>query len=154
MCIRDRAHTFFWGDWHRDSVLGKERAEKISPANTAGKKGLRYTFHNDSPVVPPDMMRLIWTGVNRKTRSGQTLGWQERVSPMEAIEAVTINAARQNFDEDTRGSIEKGKLADLVILQADPLTEPPESLAEISVTETIKRGKTIFPRTPSAPSAG
>ena len=147
------AHTFFWGDWHRDSVLGKERAEKISPANTAGKKGLRYTFHNDSPVVPPDMMRLIWTGVNRKTRSGQTLGWQERVSPMEAIEAVTINAARQNFDEDTRGSIEKGKLADLVILQADPLTEPPESLAEISVTETIKRGKTIFPRTPSAPSA-
>ena len=145
------AHTFFWGDWHRDSVLGKERAEKISPANTAGKKGLRYTFHNDSPVVPPDMMRLIWTGVNRKTRSGQTLGWQERVSPMDAIEAVTIDAARQSFDEKTRGSIEPGKLADLVVLDADPLSVPPETLAEVKVVETIKRGKTIYPVTQAKP---
>lgn len=145
------AHTFFWGDWHRDSVLGNERAQKISPANTAGKKGLRYTFHNDSPVVPPDMMRLIWTGVNRKTRSGQTLGWQERVTPMAAIEAVTINAARQNFDEETRGSIEIGKLADLVILDQDPLTVPEDTLAAISVVETIKKGKTIYPPQPKKP---
>jgi len=145
------AHTFFWGDWHRDSVLGDERARKISPANTAGKKGLRYTFHNDSPVVPPDMMRLIWTGVNRKTRSGQTLGWQERVTPMEAIEAVTIDAARQHFDEATRGSIEPGKLADLVVLDQDPLTAPVDSLASIAVTETIKKGITVYPATPRTP---
>ena len=126
-------------------------AEKISPANTAGKKGLRYTFHNDSPVVPPDMMRLIWTGVNRKTRSGQTLGWQERVSPMQAIEAVTINAARQNFDETSRGSIETGKLAYLVILAADPLQVPADSLADIDVVETIKKGKTIYPKSAAKP---
>ncbi|MFP6663135.1 MAG: amidohydrolase [Deltaproteobacteria bacterium] len=140
------AHTFYWGDWHRDSVLGRARAEKISPAHTAGRKGLRYTFHNDSPVVPPHMTRLIWTGVNRTTRSGQTLGWQERVTPLEAIQAVTIHAARQNFEENEKGSIEVGKLADLVVLDGNPLEVAPETIDQIAVVETIKEGKTIYPQ--------
>lgn len=147
------AHTFFWGDWHRESVLGEERAERISPAKSAGKKGIRYTFHNDSPVVPPDMMRLIWTGVNRKTRSGEVLGWQERVTPQEAIEAVTISAARQNFEEDQKGSIEIGKRADLVVLADNPLTVAPEAIADIAVVETIKDGRTIFPAVTAPPAA-
>lgn len=146
------AHTFFWGDWHRDSVLGDERAQRISPAKTAGQKGIPYTFHNDSPVVPPHMLRLIWTGVNRTTRSGQVLGWQERVTPLEAIEAVTIAAARQNFEEDQKGSIEVGKRADLVVLADNPLTVAPETIADIRVAETIKDGKTIYPA-PTAPAA-
>lgn len=140
------AHTFFWGDWHRDSVLGRERAERISPAKSAGSLGIRYTFHNDSPVVPPDMMRLLWSGVNRTTRSGQTLGWRERVSPLEAIQAVTINAARQNFEEASKGSIEVGKIADLVVLDQNPLGVTPDTIAAIEVLETVKAGKTIFAR--------
>ena len=70
---------------------------------------------------------------------------------MEAIEAVTIDAARQHFDEATRGSIEPGKLADLVVLDQDPLTAPVDSLASIAVTETIKKGITIYPATPRTP---
>jgi len=138
------AHTFYWGDWQRDSTLGRARAEKISPANTAGRKGLRYTFHNDSPIVPPHMTRLLWTGVNRTTRSGQTLGWQERVTPLQAIYAVTIHAARQHFEENEKGSIEVGKLADLVVLDRNPLEVAPEIIDQIVVVETIKEGKTIF----------
>ena len=104
------------------------------------------TIHNDSPVVPPDMMRLIWTAVNRETRSGDVLGEAERISAMEALEAVTIDAAYQYFEEDTKGSIEVGKRADLTILSNDPTGVDPQEIADILVLETIKDGATIYSR--------
>lgn len=140
------AHTYYWGDWHRDSVLGPERAARISPAQWAFRRGMVYTFHNDAPVVPPDVIRLIWTGVNRKSRSGQVIGADQRVSIAEAIRAVTINAAFQNFEETSKGSIEAGKLADFVILDRDPLETPPRALKDLKVIETIKEGRTIYKR--------
>ncbi|MEO9970340.1 MAG: amidohydrolase [Hyphomonadaceae bacterium] len=140
------AHTFFWGDWHRDSVLGAERAERISPLRSALDRDMVLTIHNDSPVVPPDMMRLIWTAVNRKTRSGDVLGEAERISAMEALEAITIDAAYQYFEEDTKGSIEVGKRADLTILSDDPTGVDPQEIADILVLETIKDGATIYSR--------
>ncbi|MEE2777911.1 MAG: amidohydrolase [Acidobacteriota bacterium] len=140
------AHTFFWGDWHRDSVLGHDRAYFISPARTASEFGIRYTFHNDAPIVPPDMLRLIWTGVNRRTRSGDILGPAERVSTEMALRAVTIEAAYQNFEEDQKGTLEVGKQADLVVLSADPLFTPAPLLKDIAVVETISRGRSIYLR--------
>ncbi len=85
------AHTFYWGDWHRDSVFGAERASRISPLRSSADKGLRYTTHNDTPIVPPDMMRLLWASVNRITRSGQVLGVEQRASVMEALRSMTIS---------------------------------------------------------------
>lgn len=140
------AHTFYWGDWHRDSVLGPDRAMRISPLRSALDRDIVLTIHNDSPVVPPDMMRLVWTAVNRQTRSGQVLGEQERVSPMEALEAITIDAAYQYFEEDSKGSIEIGKRADLAILSADPTEVEPLAIADIAVLETIKDGEVIYSR--------
>jgi predicted amidohydrolase YtcJ len=140
------AHTFYWGDWHRDSVFGVERASRISPLRTTGVRGMKYTTHNDTPIVPQDMQRLIWAGVNRITRSGQVLGKAQRVSPLQALESVTINAAWQYFEESDKGSIEVGKLADLVVLDKNPLAVDPLEIVDIQVMATIKAGVTVFSR--------
>jgi predicted amidohydrolase YtcJ len=138
------AHTFYWGDWHRDSVLGVERASRISPTRTTLERGMPFTVHNDAPVVPPDMMRLLWATVNRITRSGQTLGEAQRISALEAIRAVTVHAAYQNFEEGLKGSLTPGKLADLVILSANPATVDPQQILDIEVVETVSRGVTVY----------
>ncbi|MBT4591487.1 MAG: amidohydrolase [Porticoccaceae bacterium] len=138
------AHTFYWGDWHRDSVFGVERASRISPTQSSLDKGIVFTVHNDSPVVPPDMIRLLWATTNRLTRSGQVLGQEQRISTLEAIKAVTINAAYQYFEEDKKGTIDVGKQADFVILSKNPLAMPTTELLDIKVERTIARGKTIF----------
>ncbi len=91
------AHTFYWGDWHRDSVFGEQRANRISPLQSTVARDMVFTTHNDTPVVPPDMMRLLWASVNRVTRSGKVLGPEQRVSPLQALKSVTLNAAYQYF---------------------------------------------------------
>lgn len=138
------AHPYFWGDWHRDSVFGIERAKRISPLRSTTDKGLRYTTHNDAPVVPPDMMRLLWASVNRITRSGVVLGPEQRATPLEALRSITIDAAYQYFEEGTKGSIEVGKRADLVVLSEDPLILEPMNIANIQVITTFKDGRPIY----------
>lgn len=140
------SHTFYWGDWHRDSVFGIERASRISPLRTSADKGLRYTTHNDTPVVPPDMMRLLWASINRTTRSGQVLGEEQKASPMEALKSITIDAAHQYFEEETKGSITVGKIADFVILDNNPLSVEPITIKDIKVLKTIKDGDVVFAR--------
>lgn len=137
-------HTWYWGDWHRDVALGPKRADFISPQATAWSLGLRPTAHNDSPVVPPNMMRLIWSSVNRRTQSGDILGPLERIPVYRALQQVTINAAWQIHEDADKGSLAPGKRADLVVLDANPLVTAPEKLAEIKVVATIKDGKTIY----------
>ena len=138
------SHTFFWGDWHRDSVLGPQRAKRISPLKSTLNRQMPYTLHNDAPVVPPDMLRLVWSAVNRVTRSAEVLGHQQRISVLDALKGVTLNAAYQNFEEQIKGSIEVGKLADLVILSANPLRVDPMQIKDIQVLETLKAGKSIY----------
>ena len=139
-------HTFYWGDWHRDSVLGPERAAFISPAKAALDRGMIYTQHHDAPVALPSSIAILATQVNRTTRSGEVLGPDQRVSPMDAIRSITINAAYQYFEEGSKGSIEPGKLADLVILDRNPLEVEPAELFDLQVLETIKEGETIYER--------
>lgn len=145
------AHTFYWGDWHRDVALGSARADFISPQRAALDIGLTPTVHNDSPIVPPDMMRLIWSSVTRRTRSGDILGPTQRVSPYEALTMITRNAAWQIGEEDSKGQLAVGMRADIVILSADPTQVAPDDLLEIAVVTTIKDGETVF--TASEPSA-
>lgn len=139
-------HTYFWGDWHRDSVFGEPRAARISPLKSAKARSLPFTIHNDSPVVPPDMMRLMWSAVNRTTRSERTLGPEQRISALDALKAITKDAAYQYFEEDQKGTIEVGKLADFTVLSEDPLQVQPELIKNIRVLETIKEGATVFSR--------
>ncbi|MCA0935964.1 amidohydrolase [Vibrio alginolyticus] len=138
------AHTFFWGDWHRDEVFGEERAMRISPTRSASNLGINYTTHNDAPVVDPDIIRLMYNTVNRVTRSGQTLGEEQKATAYEALASVTKNAAYQYFEEDQKGTIEVGKLADLVVLSANPLTIEPEKINTIEVLKTYKEGNLVY----------
>lgn len=138
-------HTFYWGDWHKE-IIGDSLGDRISPVKTALNKGLNITIHTDAPVALPNLMRVVWTAVERTSRSGQVIGEAEKLSPYEALKAITIWSAYQHFEEDTKGSLEKGKLADLVVLDNNPLKVSPENIKDIQVVETIKEGETIFKR--------
>ena len=139
------AHAFFWGDWHRRS-FGEARGNAISPIRWAIDRGVRFTVHNDAPVVPPDIMRLVSITVNRRTRSGHVLGPEQRATVREALHAVTLGAAYQYFEEDVKGSIAPGKQADLVVLERNPLTVDPAELEHIGVVETFSRGRSVYAR--------
>jgi predicted amidohydrolase YtcJ len=138
-------HCFYFGDVHVAN-RGVAEADFISPLKTARGLGLRPSNHTDFNVAPLDQIFTIHTAVNRVSRSGRVLGAGERVTPLEALEAVTIDGARQYGEESRKGSIEPGKLADLVILSGNPLAVEPAAIKEIRVVETIKEGKTIWPR--------
>ncbi len=137
-------HTFYWGDWHRDSVLGPERAAYISPTRDVLDAGMVFSSHHDAPVANPDSMRVLSATVTRVTRSGEVLGPDQRVTPYEGLKAITIWPAYQHFEEKVKGSIEVGKQADFVILSADPLTVDPLTIADIKVLQTINDGQTVF----------
>ena len=108
--------------------------------------GLRPSNHTDFNVAPLDQIFTIHTAVNRVSRSGATIGADERITPLEALEAITIDGARLYGEGEKKGSIEFGKLADLVVLSANPLTVPPATIEKIDVEETIKEGKTVWKR--------
>jgi predicted amidohydrolase YtcJ len=137
-------HTFYWGDWHRDSVAGLARANNISPTGWLMDENMMFTIHSDAPVTFPNSMRLIDSAVNRTTRSNAVLGKEQRIEPLDAIKAMTLWAAYQHFEEDIKGSLEVGKNADLVILDKNPLSLAPNLIKDIRVLETIKDGDVIY----------
>lgn len=139
-------HTFYWGDWHRDETLGKERAYMISPTQSALKRGMIFTEHHDAPVANPDAIRILSCTVNRTSRSGDVIGPDQRVSPYIALKSITDWAAFQSFEEDTKGTLKSGKLADFVILDKNPCKISPAEINDIKVLETIKEGKSVYKR--------
>jgi predicted amidohydrolase YtcJ len=137
-------HTFYWGDWHRDHTVGPVNAQNISPTGWARERGMMFGSHHDAPVAFPDSMRILSATVTRRTRSGDILGPDQRVDVMTALKAMTIWPAWQHFEENDKGSIERGKLADFVILSDNPMTVDPDKLAELQVRVTIKDDKVIY----------
>jgi predicted amidohydrolase YtcJ len=106
--------------------------------------GLHPTNHTDFVVAPLDQMFMLWSAVNRISRAGAEIGADQRVTPIEGLKAMTIWAAEQYGEQASKGSLEPGKLADLVILDQNPLRVDPAQIKDIRVVETIKEGKTIF----------
>ena len=139
-------HVYYWGDYHYSEILGPERAERISPLGEALEKGISFTVHQDTPVTKQAPLFAIHNAVNRVTRSGKTLGGQYRISPLDALRAVTINAAYQLFEEDIKGSIEPGKYADFALLDRDITRIPHWEIKDTVVLKTIKQDKVIFSR--------
>ncbi|MDM1018737.1 amidohydrolase [Acinetobacter sp. VNK23] len=137
-------HTFYWGDWHRQQTLGETRAAHISPTATALHKKLIFTEHHDAPVVPPNSMMMLDATVNRVTRSDYVLGADERISPYLALKSMTDWAAYQYFEDKTKGTLSSGKLADLVILDRDPLKVPTREIKNIRILATYKERKLIY----------
>ena len=137
-------HVYFWGDRHRDIFLGPERAARISPSRTALDRGIKITLHHDAPIAGIEMLTVAWSAINRVTTGGKELGPEHRITPFEGLRAITADAAWQNFEEDRKGTLETGKLADLVVLSEDPLAIDPMKIKDIQVLETIKEGQSIF----------
>ncbi len=137
-------HTFYWGDWHRKSVAGEQRAAFTSPTASLMKAGLKFSIHTDAPVIFPDSMRLLDSAVNRVTRSEFILGPEERITPLTALKAMTIWPATQYSEESRKGSIEVGKLADFAVLSQDPLTIKHRDLIKIKILQTIKEGQSVY----------
>jgi hypothetical protein len=143
-------HTFYWGDWHLDHTVGPEAGMNISPTGWARKRGMIFTSHHDAPVAFPNSMRVLDATVTRRARgSGRIVGPQQRVDVITGLKAMTIWPAYQHFEEQAKGSLEVGKLADFVILSKDPTAVAPTTIADIQVTETIKEGATVFRLAPA-----
>ncbi|WP_149275350.1 amidohydrolase [Pareuzebyella sediminis] len=136
-------HAFYWGDWHKQ-IIGDSLGDFISPTRTALNKGLRLTIHTDAPVALPNLMRMVGISVERKSRSGQVIGADQKLTPYEALKCITEWSAYQHFEEDTKGTLEVGKLADLVVLDKNPLKVSEEDIKNIVVLETYKEGKQIY----------
>jgi len=136
-------HTYFWGDVHMAN-MGKDRAFFTSPIQSSIDAGIMYTNHSDYPVTPLSNAFLLSSAVNRVSRSGQVIGPDEQIAVYPALEALTINAAYQYFEEDRKGTLEVGKLADFVILSSNPMETQIGALADIEVLETVKEGKVIY----------
>lgn len=137
------AHVNYWGDVHLKN-LGPARGPHVSPVKAALDRGIAVNFHTDTPVTPPLMMHTVWTAVNRVTRNGIVLGEDQRVSVMDALKAITIGAAYSYFEEDEKGSLKAGKLADLVILDQNPLDVDPMTIKDIKVLTSIKEGTVLY----------
>ncbi len=137
------AHVYHWGDIHIQNFT-KERAASISPVKTAIEHNVPYTFHQDAPIIEPNMIETLWIATNRITKKGVSLGEDQCVSVYEALKGITINAAYQYFEEATKGSITVNKNADLVVLDKNPLKVDKTLIRDIKVLETIKDGKTVY----------
>ena len=139
-------HVLFWGQPFHDTILGEERAQNIDPMVSLVNAGVPFTLHSDAPITPVDPLSYIQTAVTRQWQppagsSPQILGPSQRVSVDQAIRAVTLDAAFQIFFEDRVGSLEVGKLADMAVLEQNPQTVPPLTIANIKVLATYLGGE-------------
>jgi predicted amidohydrolase YtcJ len=138
------SHTFYWGDWHRQVTFGAERAANISATGYAHTIGIPFGIHTDAPVIPVSQLDALYRAVNRTTRSDLVLGPEERVSHYVGLQALTSMPAWLYFEEESKGSLKEGKLADMIILDKNPLKVDPEVIKNIQVLETIKEGRTVY----------
>jgi predicted amidohydrolase YtcJ len=138
------AHIHYWGDRHQDVFLGPDRAARLNPLASAASRGLVFSLHNDSPITPIDPLLLIQTAVTRATLGGQILGPEYRLSTLSALRAVTADAAYLAFEDRRKGELAPGLLADLVILDANPLETPPGKIADIRILATLVGGKLVY----------
>lgn len=138
-------HIFYWGDQHRDVTVGPDRAARMDACATADAEGVRYSIHSDASVTPLGSLHTMWCAVNRVTASGAVLGPDERVSVDRALRAVTVDAAHQLRLDHELGTIQAGKLADLVALADDPRAVDPMSIRDIAVHGTVVGGEITGP---------
>ena len=137
-------HVYYWGDRHRDRFLGPERVQHLDPVGSAIQAGLHPLLHSDCPVTPVNPLFCVQSATARVTSSGKILNGPERVSVKEAIATMTVNAAYGAFEENVKGTLEVGKLGDLVVLTQDPFKERPEEIGQIEVAATIVGGQVVF----------
>ena len=139
-------HLYYYGHALQQDILGNERAQKILPIGAAQANKIIYSMHADQPMFKSKPFRLIQTAVERQTKEGDTLGYKQRISVLDGIKAMTINAAWQINMENKIGSLKKGKYADFIILDKNPLTIPIKKLQDIQILQTFVNGNKVVTR--------
>ena len=137
-------HTYYWGDRHERLFLGPGRAHRIDPLASALGREIHFALHSDCPVTPVSPLMSVWSAVTRITREGRVLGPEQRVAAADALRAFTLDAAYLAFEDGIKGSLAPGKLADLVVLERDPLDVPPEEIRDIHVSQTLVGGEVVW----------
>ena len=139
------SHVWYWGDAHLRN-LGPVRGGRVSSCGDAERAGLPSTLHTDTPVLRPNLLEAAWCAVNRITKAGVQLDEDQKVTPYAAMHAITYNGAYQYGEEADKGTLETSKLADLVVLDRNPLAVDPREIRDIQVLATIKEGETLYER--------
>ncbi|MBR2627617.1 MAG: amidohydrolase family protein [Peptococcaceae bacterium] len=138
------AHIHVWGDRHKSTFLGEERANRINPCGSALKRSIPFSLHNDPPVTKVNPLSSVWSAVTRQTSSGEILGAEQCIPVYDALKAVTIDAAWQYGLDDMLGSLAPGKKADFILLDSNPLTCEADKLPQIQVEKVWIDGKTVW----------
>ena len=137
-------HVYYFGDRHRDRFLGPDRVTHLDPIGSAIQAGIKPLLHSDCPVTPVNPLFCIQNAIARVTSSGKVLTEVERVATREAISMMTVNAAYGAFEENVKGSLEIGKLGDLVVLDHDPFQEAAHELGQIESAATVVGGQVMY----------
>jgi len=143
-------HVYYFGEQYVSTVLGPSRATNICATGWAKQLNIPFTLHNDTPVMPNNLLMAMWAAVNRVTYdytnqvNSYVLGPSQQITVLDALKAITINAARQYGEDSFKGSLAVGNLADLVILDQDPTVTPPSDLLNRVVVKTFKEGSCIY----------
>ncbi len=137
-------HLYYYGDALQKSILGTERADNILPVKSVSNRNFPFSLHADQPMYESDPLSLLGTAVNRQTTAGDTLGLAQSISVLEGLKSLTIHSAWQLHMEEKIGSIKKGKYADFVILDKNPLKVSQDDLRDLKVVKTIRAGLSIF----------
>jgi hypothetical protein len=135
--------TYYSGDRYLATVQ-KETIPWLYRIGTMTKSGLTVAAGSDSPIVPNSPLMGIYGAITRKTSSGQLVGPEECLTAADVIKMYTLNAAYASREEHIKGSITPGKLADFVLLSANPTRVSPEAVAEIKVLMTVIGGKIVW----------
>ena len=136
-------HTWYWADIHRTN-FPPEAVDFISPFRSARAAGLTPSNHSDYSVTPLDTRFMLWTSMARISPTGVVSGPDERLSAYEALQTLTTGPAWQIFEENRKGRIKAGLLADFFILDRNPLATPVDSIKAIKIRETIKEGRSVW----------
>jgi len=136
-------HLFYYGDALAKDLIGESRAQQILAIASAKKAGLLFSMHADQPMFESKPFRLIQTAIERKTKTGKVLGEKEKIELIDALKAMTINAAYMINMEDEIGSLKEGKYADFIIVDQDPFKIPTSDLENIKVLKTFVNGNEV-----------
>ena len=129
------------GERYAKHGLGPERAFAMTPLNAAAKEGIRFALHSDMPMAPARPLFLMGAAVNRIGAEGALVGAEQRISAMRALRAVTIDAAYSLRLEGEVGSLEVGKMANMTVLDKNPLEVPSTEIADIPIWGTVLEGR-------------
>ena len=136
-------HLYYYGDALNSEILGEDRTKNILPTRSAIEHNLNITLHADQPMFESKPFRLIQTAIERKTKAGNSISEEESIELIEAVKALTIDAAWQIRMEDKIGSLEKGKYADFIVLQENPFDIPIERIGDVQCVTTYINGNQV-----------